>query len=353
VNVHARVRRHEQPRNVAGRPHAESIWKRRHEIIARPCDATEPTHIDIDVTPSMSFHIRDSGDSELVLATRKGHLGRYGSDPSSYVSGRIPSMSIRHDHHPWIVHAWRAAQAARLLNELGLDDEGVEGLDFCRPFDTSAGGLGRIGRRLFRDRRPTIGEVLERRLDDEVARRIELVGITSPTHYVIEIGNGVVIDAARFEPILGVSHPAHGTLTLPGRAAEALNARMDAMRDRARRGMVEGPGRESARIDRMLELCRDAVAADPDMTDDAGTRLGPLVDEHLPRLAIRHREAMTTSSPEDRAAIDQEVAEALEGIAESIEQGWRARARSRRDAVRTDLAFIRMRHPTGQRGEMA
>lgn len=347
-----RTPRHQQPVDDAGRPHAVSIWKRRYEIVARPCHTTEPTHIDIDVTPSISFHIRDTGDRELVLATRKGRMGRYEENPDSYVTGRISGMSMHTDHRPWIVHAWRAAQAARLLNELGIDDGGIDGLDFCRPTYTNEGRLGRIRRTLLPDRRRTIAEVLEERLDREVARRLGLIEITSPRQFVIDIGNGVTIDAARFEPILGVHHPDHGTLTLPGRAAEALNARMDDMRIRAHRSLVEGPGRESARIGRMLELCREAIAADPDMTDAAGTRLGPLAEEYLPGLAVKHRRAMESSSHDERQAIDREVAEALEGVADALEQGWSARARRDRDALRVDLGFIRMRHPSDVRGKI-
>ena len=343
--------RHQQPVDDSGRPHAVSIWKRRYEIMARPCHTTEPTYIDIDVTPSMSFHIRDTGDKELALATRKGVMGAYDEDPDSYVSSRISGMILYQSHHAWIVHAWRAAQAARLLKELGLGDDGVDGLDFCRPTYVNQGRLGRIRRTLLPDRRRTIAEVLEERLDHEVARRLELIEITSPRQFVIDIGNGVTIDAGRFEPILGVFHPDHGTLTLPGRAAETLNARMDAMRIHAHRSLVEGPGRESARIGRMLELCREAIAADPDMTDAAGTRLGPLAQDYLPGLEVKHRRAMESSSPDEREAIDREVAEALEGVADALEQGWSMRARRDRDALRVDLGFIRMRHPSDDRGK--
>lgn len=341
--------RQPQPSSELGRGFAESIWKRRYEIVAVPCEPAEPTHVDIFVTPSLALHLRDGTDKQLIHGTMS-----YGEGTGeAYVAAKSHGTRVSYVQYPWIIHAWRAAQAARLLSELGLDDGGTDGLDLCYPEDPNPGRIASLRRMFTPKRRETIAEVLERRLDDEISRRLDDMTLSSPTDYVMEIGNGVVIDAARFEPILAVSHPDHGTLTLPGRSAEQLNARMDALRLIVQRSLPSGGSRESARIGRMIEICHEAVATDPDMTDDAGTPLRPLLDEHLPRLAERHRAAIAASSVDERARIDEEVAASLEGITESVAQGMATRSREKRDALRTELQFIRARHPVRTLGEAA
>ncbi len=334
-------RRLPQPECDSGRDLAESIWKRRHEIGVATIGTMPSRSVDIRVTPALELHIHDGCDDQLIWASRSGR----DESGTTYVSSRNGTPFVSSIKERWITHAWRAAQAARLLTSLGIDDRLPAGTPICVSSRRPRGPFARALQACMPARPATASEILERRLDDEVARRIEAMPIESPTSYVLEIGNGVVIDAASFEPLLAVSHPEHGTLSLPGRAAAGLNRRMDEMRLRACAMLPNGGGLENARISRILHLCTEAVSIDPEMTDAAGTPLRPLLEEHLPRLAQRHREAIHASTPEERSRIDDEVAIALESIVPAIEQGMATVARTRRDALRTELRFLSFRHP--------
>jgi hypothetical protein len=101
----------------------------------------------------------------------------------------------------------------------------------------------------------------------------------------------------------------------------------------------------SARLTRALDLCHQALKIDPDLADYAGTPLRPLLEEHVPELLARHRQASTTADARDIEAIDAELEDGIAGICDAIDQGLSRIADDRRHALREQLAFLEMRHP--------
>jgi len=105
----------------------------------------------------------------------------------------------------------------------------------------------------------------------------------------------------------------------------------------------------NARLTRALRLCHQALGIDPNLTDDAGTPLRPLLEDHVPELMERHRQASMTADARDMEAIDAELDDGIAGICDAIDQGLSRIADDRRHALREQLAFLEMRHPKPDR----
>ena len=325
-----------QPTTNQGREMAEEVWKRRHTMPVET-KADEPGMARVTLNPALTLRIVDRTHIQFAMATRE-----------EWRAGGECSVQYQHfchitsdDRARWTVHAWRAAQAARLLRALGEDADAGDA-PLAVPTREPQGRIARLAMRLAPARVATTAEILERALDDAVLRRVEALSPSDPATDRLDIGNGVCIDASTWAPILAVHHADHGTFSLPGRAARAFNARIDTLREAAMAGMA-APG---DRIDRVMAICREAVALDPDMTDDAGTPIAPLVAVHLPRLAERRREALASSTRGDQADLDREIEETLTLVADAVGRGMATRARTGRDALRTELRFLSARHPS-------
>jgi len=336
-------RRIPQPATQDGRDLAEALWKRRHELVVtrKPTDSPD-THY-VEMTPALTMRIIDKTHLQYAMTTRQAW--REGGECS--VQYGHACHITREDKARWVVHAWRAAQAARMLRVLGVTDE-VEDAPLCVPVPVPGNrvvkALAWVIDRLKPRRAETMAEALERRLDGEVSRRLSLMqeGLLLD---VVDIGGGLTVDGTVYEPMLALRHETHGTISLTGTASLVYNERRDEMRRRSALRLSATEVGETGRIGRVIAICREAVAMDPEMTDDAGTPIKPLVDEHLPRLALRLDEATAQAGQADRDAIHDEVSETLQVVTRAIEQGMATRARLSRDALREELRFLAARHP--------
>lgn len=333
---HRDHRRIAQPQSKDGADLAETLWKKRHELTIEG-DAGNPHVHHTSINPTLRIRIDDGTHIPYALSTRT----------SDQKAGRC---SIKYDHRyhsedddraRWVLHAWRAVRAARLLVALG-EDAGTGDAPLCvpriqwvsKPIIVLAGLL---------PRRPTASELLEDRLDGVLLDRIARMPTDVMASGTFDVGNGVRIDANTCEPIIVVSHDDHGSLTLPGRAAQAIVARVDAERvHSALRLEAIAVGRDH-RIDRVLAICREAVAMDPDMTDASGTPIRPLLDSHLPRLARVQEDLVSTGA--NHPDMEQETDAVLGQVIKAVEEGMASHAQERRDALRTELRFLAERHP--------
>jgi hypothetical protein len=103
--------------------------------------------------------------------------------------------------------------------------------------------------------------------------------------------------------------------------------------------------RGNATAARVLRLCREAVAAEPDLTDALGTPIRPLVDQHLPELMRRHAAAGAIAQDSELAGIDAELMEGIDRVRRTVEEALSCSAVTRRQALKTQLAFLELRHP--------
>jgi hypothetical protein len=101
----------------------------------------------------------------------------------------------------------------------------------------------------------------------------------------------------------------------------------------------------NARAARVMRIARDAVTSFPDLKDASGTEIAPLVHKHLPSLLRRHADASATAPANEMAAIDAELDEGLETIRAAVEEALAVESGQRRDALRTEIAFLKARHP--------
>lgn len=98
-----------------------------------------------------------------------------------------------------------------------------------------------------------------------------------------------------------------------------------------------GPGRD------VIDLVRRAVRLDPDLTDGLGNPVAPLLTRHVPRLLEAYRQAMATADEAHHAEIERDLLEGLELVRRATEEGLARHGDERRQALRTELAFLRMR----------
>jgi len=102
----------------------------------------------------------------------------------------------------------------------------------------------------------------------------------------------------------------------------------------------------NAQAARVLRLCREAVAREPDLVDAKGTPIAPLVEQHLPRLMLKHAEAARIAETSELAAIDAEMMEGIERVRLAVEEALVVSRVDKREALRTELAFLEYRHPS-------
>lgn len=152
-------------------------------------------------------------------------------------------------------------------------------------------------------------------------------------------------------PTLALLHPTMGVLRVPHGPIER------ALEQRKRMAFANALGieheqpvhlpmpRGNAQAARVLRLCREAIAAEPDLTDAKGTPIAPLVNRHLPELMRRHAEAAQSAPAEQLAGIDAELMKGIETVRRAVDEALQVSANHKRDALRVQLAFLEMRHP--------
>jgi hypothetical protein len=102
----------------------------------------------------------------------------------------------------------------------------------------------------------------------------------------------------------------------------------------------------NAQAARVLRLCREAVAREPGLVDAKGTPIAPLVEQHLPRLMLKHAEAARIAETSELAAIDAELMQGIERVRLAVEEALVVSRVDKREALRTELAFLEYRHPS-------
>ena len=264
-----------------------------------------------------------------------------------------------------VVQAWRAAQAAGVLLEMG-DAENPDMLLLGEN-----GPMRRFKAMLGIAPKPDFGNI-PIRLDALLADRVQR-GVTqrmdrtfrtctlSGEPFDAEImwhdaGDGVVFSSqTRFtldgtDRYLSVMHPAWGTFEIPcHRTGRSLRER----RDRAHAGLLANqapavlppPPSGNARIARVARLCQRAIALDPDLTDGNGAPIRPLVERHLPELLRIHAEAAATAPAERLEEVDADLERGVETIRRAVEEALLLLHDRRRDDLATQLRFLEARHP--------
>lgn len=99
----------------------------------------------------------------------------------------------------------------------------------------------------------------------------------------------------------------------------------------------------NAVVTRLVVNAEEALAIDPDLVDSAGARIDALVRTHLPRLLQRHADIAAHAVIGDLAAADRDLDEGVELVRVSIEEAIAGLRHERGDALRSEVAFLRMR----------
>lgn len=102
-------------------------------------------------------------------------------------------------------------------------------------------------------------------------------------------------------------------------------------------------GTGHARIDRLIAKGREALAIDPDMVDSAGARVDAAFRDHLPRLLRAHAESARHARVEDLEETDRQLETGIEQIRAMLEDGLQSLRHEKADALRTEVAFLKMR----------
>lgn len=265
-----------------------------------------------------------------------------------------------------VVHAWRAAQAAGILIEMGdAADADTVILGEHGPMCRLKAVLGIAPRPRFENVLVRLDMLLADRVERGLTRRIDQSYRSCTLHgepFDAEItwhdaGDGVLFSRqTRFtldggERYLSVMHPTWGTFEIPSsRTERALKER----RDRAHAGVLAHrppvalppPPSGNARIARVARLCQRAMALDPDLTDGNGAPIRPLVERHLPELLRIHAEAAATAPAERLAEVDADLERGVETIRRAVEEALLLLHDQRRDELATQLRFLETRHPT-------
>lgn len=287
---------------------------------------------------------------------------RIAEDPST-VTIRAPdgaTETVSKSDAGTLLATWKTIQTVNALDLLGIPvPEQKGGIRAGRAVDTLAMAIGDMFERADPPRADAVYETRVKAdeghgyTDDWQEHRSSWQ----------EVGAGVYLslnDASRHlyssdrsvdNRVIRVMTASHGVVQIPYRPVH------DALERRKRSSFAAALGiahelpvhlpapRGNAKATRILQLCREAVAAEPELADAAGTPIAPLVNRFLPDLMRIHAEA-TTSAPADQLAmIDAELMTGIERVRRAVDEALQVSANQKRDALRTQLAFLEMRHP--------
>jgi hypothetical protein len=319
---------------------AQTIWEHRHGLRVERVPGRDGDHGWTRVILSSSLRMSVQDVTGNVQINSGGHTESCGY--SSY-RWNCPREVLG--------DAWRAAQTARMLRCLGLSDE-IPGdrLD-VRPAPSDFSVWAMTGSSKYRGS-PTV-VLLADRLDRAASKAI-LEFSPEADSTTISIGDGLIAHRSYRDGIL--EHPDHG-ITDRDRSTGCMWRTAKAFRELRDRSLVNAiavapalpapamPALGNARETRMLQLCAVAVQRDPMLTDASGTLLAPLITRHVPELVERHREASRHALPQDLERIDEEFSSGMEVVCSAIEEGLSAIRDKAHDDLRTQISFLRSRHP--------
>lgn len=325
---------------------ADAIWNEREGITLMESKASVAAEDDrVLGLMSSSFLILPSGRRVAVKPTRLLDVTEF----TAYSSSGIPAkMDQRFDGI--VMKAWSTAFAQAVAREL------APGHPIGFATEPSREGVKCMARMLS----AAIDAGAPLRVNEaySVSEAQNFMSVTLPGD--VEVVNATMRMSHRNEenqsfslPTTLVRHPRFGTL----RYSDVMDRVGDALRRAPLRAVSEtfpsvgcvglpSAPTGNARAGGILRLCAQAIAIDPDMTDPAGGRIAPLVHEHLPRLLKRHAEATVGAASSDLARIDAELDEGLELVRAGVERALASVRSARRDALATELGFLRARHPS-------
>jgi hypothetical protein len=297
--------------------------------------------------------------------------------PTNHYNGAIVAPDGQkqafHDGDKSIMPAWRTIQVQAIIDTLGLEDLVVRDADDDGeiPQETHGQMLAEALGRFVEGRGPrasdrtylhvhryreSTGKDDYRYVSQEIEQKSEWLEMGEDVlmrlvaeHDDRYRGNGQYNRVDKSYVL--VRHPTVGIIRLPykpiadgmeKRRLTSLTSALGVVRDLP----VHLPmPRGNAQAARVLRLCREAVAVEPDLVDSAGTPIRPLVDQHLPELMKRHAAAAAIAPADELAAIDAELAEGIERVRLAVEDALSTSAVARRTALRSQLGFLALRHP--------
>lgn len=273
-----------------------------------------------DVRGSISY---DRGGSLLSVA----HLG------DLFVNGDEASSS-------YLRNTMAVIQIMHMLRHLGVDDEPV--------------GSRRTGwaARMFAGKKEYYSRMHRNALlmlDESLARKALSEG-------VFGMAGGLSVEVDDYQ--VTVSHPSFGEVVLPEqyrRTANAMMTVLGANLDRAistasKRPPAPPTATGSGRLTRVMKLCHEAMAAVPDLADETGVPIRPLVEEHLPELFLRHAAAVAVATDPEIHEIDRDLEDGIAVVVSVVKRALALQADDRRRALGEQIAFLEMRHPTSVLG---
>lgn len=257
---------------------------------------------------------------------------------------------VSKDDFGTIDRTWRAIQAMNMMEALGMEVPDME---------EPQSGLG-MG---LAHHIAAIVETSDPQRIEGVYTSIQIDNEQKQTERELpcqwrDLGGGVWFDATR-ETGYSMSgetrgrllHPTHGVMTVPYEPIGAAHER----RRLSSFAQALGIAREqpvhlpmpkgNAQAARILRICREAVAAEPELVDAKGTPIAPLVNRHLPDLMRIHAKAAEAAPAEQLAEIDAELMRGIEAVRRAVDEALTVSANLKRDALRTQLRFLEMRHP--------
>lgn len=164
------------------------------------------------------------------------------------------------------------------------------------------------------------------------------------------VGNGgaPLTEKARLAAVRAALDDATAEMKL-ARAA-SVDALSRSFEDAGRIGAVPpsptAPLTGNARINRLVANAEAALEIDPDLVDAGGARIDSLVREHLPRLVARHAELSIITPLDGIDETDVNLEKGVELVRASVAEAIAGLRGSRADALRTEIAFLRMRRNT-------
>lgn len=273
-----------------------------------------------------------------------------------------------------VIRVWRAIQCLRIAEALG---------DTQDPATTAATPQS-LGEKVLRGMgvRPAIwgGRNMDRRLDELLAAIVARgayenrketqtsctlfgeIGTKRATWTQVgndvsfSIGSTFGMDGDRHHIV--VKHTEWGNVQIEGPKTRKA---MQIARSKAHAGALGAqtavrtiafPPTGNARIARIANLCRSAVELEPDLVDEDGSSIRPLVERHLPDLLRRHAETAAVADARDLAGLDEDLERGVEIVRRATENAVALLADRRRDGLLTQLRFLETRHPSAvPRGE--
>ena len=339
------------------------LWAHRGALeISLDADETKPDmQMHSDYQPQAT--IRIPGDVVIKM-------------PTEHYSGAILAPDGQQQIFPWcdksIMPAWRTIQVQAIIDTLGLEDLLVREADDDGeiPHENHGQMLAQALGRFVEGRAPRISD----RTYIHMHYYCETIGKNENKHVFkeveqksqwLEMGEDVLMclkpeydsnyKNGQYETIdkscVLVRHPVVGVVKLPYKPIAAGMEKRRLMSLTSALGVVhELPvhlpmPRGNAQAARVLRLCREAVAVEPDLVDSAGTPIRPLVDQHLTELMKRHAAAAAIAPADELATIDAELAEGIERVRLAVEDALSTSAVARRMALRSQLGFLALRHP--------